>query len=183
MKIHKTAIEGVLVIEPSVFEDARGYFYESYNESVFQKAGIDIRFVQDNQSRSDYGVVRGLHMQRAPHSQTKLLRVLEGTVFDVALDLRRDSPTFGSWYGLELSAENRLQLLIPKGFCHGFSVLSEHATVFYKCDALYHKESETGIRYNDPDLNIDWKVPQERIVVSEKDSQQPLLSDFSEGNG
>lgn len=178
MKVEKTNIEGLLVIKPKVFEDARGYFFESYNEKLFREAGVNIRFVQDNQSRSSYGVIRGLHMQKEPHAQAKLLRVLEGAIFDVAVDLRQGSPTFGKWFGLEITSANHVQLLIPAGFCHGFSVLSEKATVLYKCDAFYHPGSEAGIRYDDPDLAIDWKVPADKVSVSEKDSKLPYLKDF-----
>ncbi len=178
MKIRKTGIEGLIIIEPTVFEDKRGYFYESYNEAVFHEAGITNRFVQDNQSKSSFGVIRGLHMQTGPFAQAKLIRVIEGAIFDVALDLRTDSKSYGQWFGLEISAENRLQLLVPKGFCHGFSVISETASVFYKCDELYMKGSERGIRYNDPELNIDWRIPADKVSVSEKDSVLPYLKDF-----
>ena len=177
MKVKKTNIDGLLIIDPSVFEDERGYFFESYNENTFITAGIKTRFVQDNQSRSSYGVIRGLHMQVAPYAQAKLIRVLEGTIIDVAVDVRKGSPTFGKWFSLEISAENRLQVLIPKGFCHGFSVISETATVFYKCDEFYHPESETGIRYNDPGLNINWQIPSNMIKVSDKDNTLPLLNE------
>jgi dTDP-4-dehydrorhamnose 3,5-epimerase len=178
MNTRTSNIDGLLIIEPKVFEDERGYFYESYNEKSFQNSGITQRFVQDNQSKSSYGVVRGLHMQTAPHAQTKLIRVLEGTIYDVAVDVRPGSPTFGMWFGLEISAENRIQLLIPKGCCHGFSVLSSTATVLYKCDDFYFPETETGIRFNDPELQIDWKIPHDKIVVSEKDKLLPLFRDF-----
>lgn len=178
MVVEKTDIEGLLVIKPKVFEDARGYFFESYNEKLFREAGVNNRFVQDNQSRSSYGVIRGLHMQKEPHAQAKLLRVLEGAIFDVAVDLRKGSATFGKWFGLEITSTNHMQLLIPAGFCHGFSVLSEKATVLYKCDTLYHPESEAGIRFDDPDLGIDWKIPAGKVSVSEKDSKLPYLKDF-----
>jgi len=179
MEVQKTDIDGLLVIRPKVFEDSRGYFFESYNEKLFREAGVDTRFVQDNQSRSSYGVIRGLHMQKEPHAQAKLLRVLEGAIYDVAVDMRQGSPTFGKWYGLEITSANHIQLLIPAGFCHGFSVVSEKATVLYKCDALYHPESEAGIRYNDPELGIDWKIPADQVSVSEKDSKLPYLKDFN----
>ncbi len=179
MKITQTNIHGLLIIEPSVFEDKRGYFFESYNEQNFSDAGIEYRFIQDNQSMSSYGVIRGLHMQKPPHSQAKLIRVIGGSVFDVAVDIRKGSATFGEWFGMELSAENRLQMLVPKGCCHGFSVLTETATVFYKCDDFYHPETETGIRYNDPDLAIDWKIPVDKINVSEKDLKLPFLKDHT----
>ncbi|MDA3821761.1 MAG: dTDP-4-dehydrorhamnose 3,5-epimerase [Bacteroidales bacterium] len=175
MKVVRTNIEGLIIIEPKIFEDERGYFYESYNESSFDKAGIKNRFIQDNQSKSSYGVIRGLHMQKEPYAQTKLVRILEGEIFDVAVDLREGSPTFGRWHGIELSAESKRQFLIPKGFCHGFSVLSKTAVITYKCDELYHPESETGILYNDPKLNIDWKIPVNSVLVSNKDAILPLL--------
>lgn len=179
MVVEKTDIDGLLVIRPKVFEDTRGYFFESYNEKLFREAGVNIRFVQDNQSRSSYGVIRGLHMQKEPHAQAKLLRVLEGAIFDVAVDLREGSATYGKWFGLEISSSNHMQLLIPAGFCHGFSVLSEKATVLYKCDTFYHPESEAGIRFDDPDLAIDWKIPDDKVSVSEKDSKLPYLKDFT----
>jgi dTDP-4-dehydrorhamnose 3,5-epimerase len=176
MPFLKTEFSGLLVFEPTVYEDSRGYFFESYNEKTFLNENIDLRFVQDNQSSSSYGVIRGLHYQLLPHAQTKLVRVLVGTILDVAVDIRKNSPTFSKVFSIELSAENKKQLLIPAGFAHGFSVLSERAEVFYKCDKFYHKESETGIRYNDPLLNINWKIPAEKMVVSEKDQQLPLLA-------
>src|SRR5258705_13546929 len=172
-----TDIPGLLVFEPLVFKDSRGYFFESYNENVFREQGIDLRFVQDNQSSSSYGVIRGLHYQLNPHAQSKLVRALSGTILDVAVDIRKDSPTYAKAFSVELSAENKRQLFIPPGFAHGFSVLSERAEVFYKCDEFYNKESEAGIRFNDFSLNIDWKIPGEKITVSEKDQQLPLLVD------
>lgn len=178
MKITATHMEGLLVIEPNVYRDSRGYFLETYHRSRLESLGIGREFIQDNQSRSVHGVIRGLHFQREPHAQAKLIRVTEGTIFDVAVDIRKGSPTFGLWYGLELSAENQLQLLIPDGFAHGFSVLSGHATVFYKCDAYYHPESESGIRYDDPDLRIDWKIDPVSAVISEKDRRLPLFKDL-----
>ncbi len=177
MNIVETPLKDLIVIEPKVFEDSRGYFYEAYNKEQFKEYGIDIEFVQDNQSKSGYGVVRGLHFQKAPRSQAKLVRVLEGSVFDVAVDCRKNSPTFGKWYGLELSSENKKQLLIPKGFAHGFSVLSQIAVVFYKCDEFYSPEHDSGIFYNDSVLNINWQVPDKDIIVSDKDSKQPSLID------
>jgi dTDP-4-dehydrorhamnose 3,5-epimerase len=176
MPFYKTEFPGLLFFEPTVFEDNRGYFFESYNEQTFLKEHIDLRFVQDNQSSSSYGVIRGLHYQLNPHAQTKLVRVLSGTILDVAVDVRENSPTFSKAFSIELSADNKKQLLIPPGFAHGFSVLSERAEVFYKCDSFYNKESETGIRYNDPVLNINWRIPSDKIVVSEKDRQLPLLA-------
>jgi len=168
-----TEISGLLIFEPTVYKDERGWFYESYNEQTFQKQGLDMRFVQDNQSFSYYGVIRGLHYQLSPHAQTKLVRVLEGTVIDVAVDIRIGSPTFGKYLAVELSAENKRQLLIPHGFAHGFSVLSETAQLAYKCDGLYSKESEGGIRYDDPQLNIDWQIPAGKAIVSAKDLELP----------
>jgi dTDP-4-dehydrorhamnose 3,5-epimerase len=175
MPFFKTDIPGLLVFEPKVFEDSRGYFFEAYNEQFFKNEGIDLRFVQDNQSKSSYGVIRGLHYQLNPNAQFKLVRALEGSILDVAVDIRKGSPTFGKHFSIELSAENKRQLLVPAGFAHGFSVLTSTAIVFYKCNAVYHKESEGGIRYDDTILNIDWKIPQEKQLVSEKDLQQPLF--------
>ena len=177
MPFHKTEFPGLLVFEPVVYEDSRGYFFESYNEKIFQQQNVDLRFVQDNQSSSSYGVVRGVHYQLNPHAQTKLVRVLNGMVLDVAIDIRRNSPTYAKVFSIELSAANKKQLLIPPGFAHGFSVLSERAEVLYKCDKFYDKENEAGIRYNDPSLAIDWKIPAEKIIISEKDQQLPLLAD------
>jgi dTDP-4-dehydrorhamnose 3,5-epimerase len=176
MKLQETPLKGLYIVEPKVFEDSRGYFYESYNAGVLQKFGITTLFVQDNQSKSSYGVIRGLHYQLEPKAQTKLFRVIEGLVYDVAVDVRKGSPTFGKWFGIELSAENKKQLLIPKGFAHGFSVLSETATVFYKCDELYAPETDAGIIFNDTELNIDWKIPANKILVSDKDNKLPPLS-------
>jgi len=175
MAFIKTAFPGLMIFEPVVFEDSRGYFFESYSEKVFAAEGIEIEFVQDNQSKSSYGVIRGLHYQLAPHAQTKLVRVLSGNILDVVVDMRKGSPMYGKIYSIELSAENKKQILIPKGFAHGFSVLSETAEMSYKCDAFYHKGSEGGIVYNDPALAIDWKIPAGRSVVSEKDMQNPTL--------
>jgi len=175
MKVLDTPIKDLLLLEPQVFEDNRGYFFESFSLLKLNKHGIDIRFVQDNESKSGYGILRGLHYQLEPKAQTKLVRVLSGKIYDVAVDVRRDSPTYGKWYGVELSGENRKQILIPKGFAHGFSVLSETATVFYKCDEFYAPEYDAGIIYNDPFLNIEWKVPAEKIILSEKDNKLPLF--------
>lgn len=177
MPFHKTDIPDLLIFEPKVFEDSRGYFFEAYNEQAFRSEGIDLRFVQDNQSKSSYGVIRGLHYQLNPHAQFKLVRVLQGAILDVAVDIRKGSPSFGKVFSINLSEENKKQLLIPAGFAHGFSVLSETAVVLYKCDAIYDKDSETGIRYNDPSLNIDWKIVPGKEIVSEKDAQQPLFED------
>jgi len=176
MKLIKTKIEDLFILELRVFADDRGYFFESYNKKTLDDLiGKEYTFVQDNESKSSYGVVRALHYQLAPYSQAKLVRVLEGRVYDVAVDLRKNSPTFGEWVGVELSAENKRQILIPKGFAHGFSVLSETAVFTYKCDEYYHPEAEEGIIYNDPTLDIDWKIPEEKITLSEKDKLLPKL--------
>jgi dTDP-4-dehydrorhamnose 3,5-epimerase len=175
MNIIQTDFQGLVIIEPEVFEDARGYFFESYSRRALEEAGIGTAFVQDNQSLSRRGVVRGLHFQAPPHAQAKLVRALEGTVFDVAVDLRRGAPSFGQWFGMELSAENRRQLYIPQGFAHGFSVLSEQAVLLYKCDRFYHPQSERGIRYNDPQLGIRWNIGGAQAVVSEKDLLLPAF--------
>ena len=176
MPFIKTELEGLLVFEPNVFEDSRGYFFESYNQKTFEQEGIETVFVQDNQSSSQYGVIRGLHYQLFPYAQTKLLRVLSGKILDVVVDIRKGSPGFGKVFSIELSGENKKQLFIPKGFAHGFSVLSPHAEVLYKCDAFYNKESEAGFMYNDNALNIDWKIPVGQELISEKDRQ---LSSFA----
>ena len=178
MNIIKTPIEGLLVIEPQVFKDARGYFVETYNEQRYRDAGIDAAFVQDNQSCSSYGVVRGLHFQRPPYTQAKLVTCTIGKVLDVAVDLRKGSPTFGQWFSVELSEENKRQFFIPRGFAHGFSVLSETAIFNYKCDNLYHPEADGGLLLNDPELAIDWQVPEDMRIISEKDTKHPLFSDF-----
>ena len=177
MSFHNTDIPGLLVFEPDVFEDSRGYFFESYNEKTFRDAGINLRWVQDNQSSSLYGVIRGLHYQLPPFDQCKLVRVFRGKILDVIVDIRKGSPTYGKTYCKVLSAKNKRQLFIPKGFAHGFSVLSEKAEVLYKCDGFYNKESEAGIIYNDPALNIDWRIPAELAIISEKDKDLPLLKD------
>lgn len=177
MEIIKTKIPGLLIFKPKVFEDERGYFFESYNEKTLTDQGIQIQFVQDNQSKSSFGVIRGLHYQLAPFSQTKLIRVLEGEILDVAVDIRKKSLTFGKWYSHKLSAENKKQMLVPAGFAHGFSVLSKIAVVFYKCDKLYHSESERGIMYNDPELSIDWKIEPEKAIISAKDKCNPFLKE------
>jgi dTDP-4-dehydrorhamnose 3,5-epimerase len=178
MNVITTPFEGLLIIEPRVFNDDRGYFFESYNQQAFQAATAFVTpFVQDNQARSTINVLRGLHYQNEPTPQTKLIRALEGVIWDVVVDLRKNSKTFGQWYGVELSAENKRQFLIPRGFAHGYSVLSETAEVFYKCDNYYNKASEGGVLYNDPALNIDWKIDLADAIVSEKDQVQPLLKD------
>ena len=175
MAFIKTEFPGLIIIEPAVFKDSRGYFFESYNEKDFIAEGIEIHFVQDNQSKSSYGVIRGLHYQLTPHAQTKLIRVLSGSILDVVVDIRKGSPTFGKTFSLELSAENNKQLLVPKGFAHGFSVLSKTAEVMYKCDAFYHKESEAGILFNDAALNIDWQIPADKAIISDKDMVLPSI--------
>ena len=177
MKFIKTDIEGVVIVEPRVFADARGYFMETYNQAEFVANGISNKFVQDNQSMSSYGVVRGLHCQTGEHAQAKLVRVLQGTVLDVAVDIRPGSPTFGQHVAVELSAENKRQLFIPRGFLHGFSVLTDVAVFAYKCDNLYAPGAEFGVRFDDPDIGIDWNIPADKIIVSEKDLQNKGLKD------
>ena len=177
MEIIKTPISDLVIIKPRVFADARGFFCETYNEKSFLDAGIDLHFCQDNQSKSSYGVIRGLHYQLNPQSQSKLVSVVQGSVWDVAVDLRASSPTFGQWYGVELSEENHLQFLVPQGFAHGFSVLSETALFSYKCDNFYSPTLERGIMYNDPALAIDWKIPADKAVISDKDLKHSLFID------
>jgi dTDP-4-dehydrorhamnose 3,5-epimerase len=177
MPFVETGLPGLLVFEPKVFEDSRGYFFESYNENTFRAAGIDARWVQDNQSSSTYGVIRGLHYQLPPFGQSKLVRVLRGKILDVVVDIRKGSPTYGKVYVEKLSAKNKKQLYIPAGFAHGFSVLSEKAEVLYKCDNFYNKEAEGGIIYNDPVLGIDWGIPGPDAIVSDKDKVLPLLAE------
>ncbi|MDR1683981.1 MAG: dTDP-4-dehydrorhamnose 3,5-epimerase [Elusimicrobiota bacterium] len=180
MDFSKTPLEGLIAITPKVFTDARGGFFETYSKKDFAAAGINADFVQDNQSYSKRGVIRALHLQRAPHAQAKLVRVLQGRVFDVVVDLRPQSKTFGQWYGVELSCQNNKMLFIPRGLAHGFSVLSEAAVFGYKCDNFYNKESEAGIIYNDPDLNIDWRVAGQDAVVSDKDKLLPSFKAYKE---
>jgi len=177
MIIKETNIPGLNIIEPKIFEDNRGYFYESYNQKTFQQHNLYYSFVQDNESFSCYGTIRGLHYQLAPYAQAKLVRVISGKIYDVALDIRINSPTFGQWQGVELSSKNKYQLLIPKGFAHGFSVLSEKAIVLYKCDSFYSPESERGINFRDATLNIDWKIPENDAIVSAKDRVLPDIKD------
>ena len=169
MNIEQTAIKDLVIINPVVFEDSRGYFFEAYNQAKFEHNGITYQFIQDNQSFSKRGVIRGLHLQDKPFAQAKLVRVLQGEILDVAVDLRKESPTYGQHVSVVLSAENKKQLMVPHGFAHGFSVLSETASVLYKVDQVYHKDSERGIRYDDPALGIDWKLSSEEILVSDKD--------------
>jgi len=175
MQVIKTEIDDILIIKNDIFQDEMGYFFESYNKKVFELNNIKNTFVQDNQSGSTFGVLRGLHYQLEPFAQTKLVRVLKGKVWDVAVDLRKDSPTFGKYVGIELSEENRVQLLIPKGFAHGFLVLSQYAEFFYKCDNFYNKEFERGIRFDDPDIGIKWPLSKEQLILSEKDKRLPFL--------
>lgn len=172
-----TPIEGLFVFEPQVFADARGYFFESFNARVFTEKGINTDFVQDNQSYSTRGVLRGLHYQLAPYAQAKLVRVTQGEVLDVAVDIRRGSPTYGHHFSVVLTAENKRQLYIPRGFAHGFVVLSETATFFYKCDNYYSREHDAGIRFDDPALGINWQIDKSLILMSEKDAALPLFAD------
>ena len=176
MNIIETGFEGLFIIEPTVFDDERGYFFESYNRDRYEEHKMTTEFVQDNESKSTYGVVRGLHFQIEPYAQTKLMRVVSGKILDVALDLRIESQTYGSYYAIELSDKNKRQFYIPKGFAHGFSVLSEIAIVNYKCDNYYHKDSERSINLFDNELAIDWRIKKEEAIVSEKDKLSP---DFS----
>lgn len=175
MKIIETNIEGLIIIEPTVYGDSRGYFMESYSKKIFQELIGDIDFVQENESKSKYGVVRGLHFQKEPYAQSKLVRVVKGAVWDIAVDIRNDSPTFGQHLAIELSEENKRQLFIPKGFAHGFSVISEEAIFQYKCDNYYNPESEDAILWNDPQLNIDWKIPYNDVILSEKDKKNKMF--------
>lgn len=176
MTVIATEFPDLYVLEPTVYGDSRGFFYESYNQAILAARGIHYVFRQDNHSRSQFGVLRGLHYQRGEHAQTKLVRVVSGSVLDVAVDLRRGSPTYLKHFAVELSAENKRQLLIPKGFAHGFSVLSEHAEFLYKCDNFYNRESEGGIRYDDPQLGIDWGLETGQYLVSDRDAQNPLAA-------
>lgn len=180
MIFSKTPIEGLLVLTPKVFADNRGYFYESYNKQTLLEAGITADFVQDNESFSMRNTLRGLHFQKPPFAQAKLVRVLEGTVWDVAVDLRRDSPTFGQWFGVELSAENKKQFYIPRGFAHGFSVLTPTAKFAYKCDNFYNKASEGAVYFADKDLAVDWKIDITQAVLSEKDLKNPSFGVYKE---
>lgn len=175
MEVIKTAIDGVVILEPRIFRDGRGYFFESFSEREFAEKVADVHFVQDNESRSCYGVVRGLHFQKPPHAQAKLVRVIKGAVLDVAVDIRKGSPTFGRHVAVELTGENHRQLFIPRGFAHGFSVLSEEVVFQYKCDNFYAPQSEGAIAWDDPDLGIDWRIPAEKAILSEKDRRHPRL--------
>ena len=179
MEVIKTDIEGVVIIEPRIFKDARGYFFESFSAKEFQEKVCQTTFVQDNESFSSYGVVRGLHFQKPPYTQSKLVRVIKGAVLDVAVDLRKGSPTYGKHVAVELTGENHRQLFIPKGFAHGFSVLSDEVLFQYKCDNFYAPQSEGGSAWNDPALQIDWRIPADKILLSEKDTNHPLLEDYN----
>lgn len=179
MNIVKTEIKGVVIIEPKVFVDDRGYFFESFSQQKFSSEVDEVKFVQDNESKSMYGVLRGLHFQKPPFAQAKLVRVVKGCILDVAVDIRKDSPTFGKYMSIELSEENKLQLFIPQGFAHGFVVLTNDTIVQYKCDEYYHPESEGAIVWNDPHINIDWKLPLSDIILSDKDRNSPLLKDLT----
>lgn len=183
MNIIKTAIDGVLIIEPKVFNDARGYFFESFSQREFDEKvapilGHTVTFVQDNESKSSYGVMRGLHFQRPPFTQSKLVRCVKGAVLDVAVDIRKGSPTYGQHVSVELTEDNHRQFFIPKGFAHGFAVLSENAVFQYKCDEFYHPEADGGISILDDSLGIDWRIPMDKAILSEKDTKHPLLKDF-----
>lgn len=178
MEVIKTKIEGVIIIEPRIFKDDRGYFFESFSQREFEEKVCKTTFVQDNESKSSYGVLRGLHFQKPPFAQSKLVRVIKGAVLDVAVDIRKGSPTFGQYVSVELTGENHRQFFIPRGFAHGFSVLSEEVIFQYKCDNFYSPQSEGAIAWNDPDLNIDWRIPIEEVVLSEKDSKHPKLKDL-----
>jgi len=179
MVIEPTAIEGVFVIEPNVYGDTRGYFFESFNARDFlAKTGVDVHFVQDNESKSSYGVVRGLHFQKPPFSQSKLVRVVEGAVLDVAVDLRKNSPTYAQHVAVELTSENHRQIFIPKGFAHGFSVLSDVAVFQYKCDEYYAPQAEGALAWNDPAFGINWHIPADKVILSEKDRSHPTMKDF-----
>lgn len=178
MNVIKTDIDGVVIIEPKIFEDSRGYFFESYNDLEFiNKVGF-VDFVQDNESKSSYGVMRGLHFQKPPYTQAKLVRCVKGKVLDVAVDIRKDSPTYGKHVAVELTEDNHRQLFIPKGFAHGFAVLSDTAVFQYKCDDFYHPEADGGINILDESLGIDWKIPMDKAILSDKDTKHPLLKDF-----
>ena len=180
MKIVKTSIDDVVIIEPNVFGDSRGYFFESYSQKDFDQQVRPIRFVQDNESKSKYGVLRGLHFQKGKDAQSKLVRVVKGRVLDVAVDIRKGSPTFGKYVAVELTEDNHRQLFIPRGFAHGFSVLSEEAIFQYKCDNLYAPHAEGAIAWNDPEINIDWQLPAADVLLSAKDESHPMLKDAME---
>jgi dTDP-4-dehydrorhamnose 3,5-epimerase len=179
MEVIKTEIEGVVIIEPRVFGDARGYFFESFNAREFaEKTGMQVNFVQDNESMSHYGVLRGLHFQQPPFAQSKLVRVVKGRVLDIAVDIRVGSPTYGKYVSVELTEDNHRQFFMSKGFAHGFSVLSDEVIFQYKCDEFYAPQSEGAIAWNDPDLAIDWQLPADKVLLSDKDKKHPFLRDF-----
>lgn len=177
MNVIQTDIPGVVIIEPRVFEDSRGYFFESYSQRDFDQMVRPVRFVQDNESKSSYGVLRGLHFQKGEYSQSKLVRVVKGTVLDVAVDIRKGSPTFGKYVSVELSENNHRQFFVPRGFAHGFSVLSEEAVFQYKCDNLYSPQNEGAIAWDDPQIGVDWKIPADKAILSAKDAAHPMLKD------
>ena len=177
MEIIKTDIDGVVIIEPRLFRDGRGYFFESYSEKDFNAQVREVRFVQDNESKSSYGVLRGLHFQKPPYAQSKLVRVIKGAVLDVAVDIRKGSPTFGKHVAVELTEDNHRQFFIPRGFAHGFSVLTPEVIFQYKCDNFYAPQSEGALAWDDPDLGIDWRIPADRVILSEKDRHHPRLKD------
>lgn len=178
MEVIKTKIEGIVIIEPRIFEDARGYFYESFSQKEFDEKVMPIRFVQDNESMSTYGVMRGLHFQRPPFTQSKLVRCCRGAILDIAVDIRKGSPTYGQHVAIELTEENHRQLFIPRGFAHGFAVLSDVAVLQYKCDNFYAPQADAGIQLRDKELGIDWQIPTENAILSEKDIKHPCLKDF-----
>lgn len=178
MNVIKTPIEGLVIIEPRLFGDDRGYFFESFNQREFEQEIGPVTFVQDNESKSCYGVIRGLHFQKGEHAQSKLVRVVKGAVLDVAVDIRPGSPTYGMHFAVELTGENHLQFFLPRGMAHGFSVLSEEAVFQYKCDNFYCRESEGAITWDDPDLGIDWRIPKDKVILSEKDRNHPRLRDL-----
>lgn len=177
MNIIKTSIEGPLILEPRIFRDDRGYFFESFSQRTFNEEVREIHFVQDNESKSSYGVVRGLHFQKPPFTQSKLVRVIQGAVLDVAVDIRRGSPTFGQYVKVELTGENHRQFFVPRGFAHGFSVLTDEVVFQYKCDNFYAPQSEGAIAWDDPDLGIDWQIPADKVILAEKDKHHPRLKD------
>lgn len=179
MEVIKTAIEGVVIIEPRIFKDARGYFFESFSEREFEEKVCKTTFVQDNESFSSYGVLRGLHFQKPPFTQSKLVRVIKGAVLDVAVDIRKGSPTYGQHVAVKLTENNHRQLFIPRGFAHGFAVLSKDVLFQYKCDNFYAPQADGGIAWNDPDLNIDWQIPLDKVILSEKDTKHPKLKDYN----
>ncbi len=179
MKITQTGFQDLLLLEPSIFTDERGYFMESYNKQTLERFSVNLNFVQDNQSYSRKGVLRGLHFQKNPHGQTKLVRALVGTILDVVVDLRANQPTYKKIYTVELSGENQKQLLVPIGFAHAFIVLSDTASVLYKCDNYYNKSAEGGLHFNDPELNIDWRLPKDQLIISPKDLELPYLANLN----